>query len=180
MVWEVHPSSPSCKWGPGFFCGANSLALCNYKAGSLMSDQIQLCLASLTISLIHKRINFLNLLGQNGRPMLKLYGQRGKMVGKWPVTSSNIAPFFIPALIQVGLWVPTPLSGKYDLSSCEFLAPLQEFASIDSQCLLNAQAAWLCQVSLTLSSNPSRWLEFDVIRIVSGEVDLTTSSKGGR
>ena len=55
----------------------------------LLSDQIQLCLAILTISLIHKRIikyNFLNLLRQNGRPMMKLSGRKGKMVGngQWP------------------------------------------------------------------------------------------------
>ncbi len=59
---------------------------------------------------------------------------------------SGVAIFCIPALVQVGLRVPTPMSGQ---SSCELLALLQEFASIGSECLLNAQAAWLCQVSVT-------------------------------
>ncbi len=45
--------------------------------------------------------------------------------------------------------MPTPLSGRDDQSSCELLALLQEFASIGSECLLNAKAAWLRQVSMT-------------------------------
>ncbi len=60
-----------------------------------------------------------------------------------------LAIFHIPALVQVGLRVPTPLSGRDGQSFCELLALLQEFASIGSECLLNAQAAWLCQVSVT-------------------------------
>ncbi len=59
--------------------------------------------------------------------------------------------FHIPSLVQVGLRVPTPLSGRDGQSSCELLALLQEFASIGSECLLNAQAAWLHQVIMTCS-----------------------------
>ena len=51
--------------------------------------------------------------------------------------------------VQVGLRVPTPLSGRDGQSSCELLALLQEFAGIGSECLLNAQAAWPRQVSVT-------------------------------
>ncbi len=57
--------------------------------------------------------------------------------------ANYLAIFHIPALVQVGLRVPTPLSGRDGQSSCELLALLQEFASIGSECLLNAQAAWL-------------------------------------
>ncbi len=55
--------------------------------------------------------------------------------------ANYLAIFHIPALVQVGLRVPTPLSGRDGQSSCELLALLQEFASIGSECLLNAQAA---------------------------------------
>ncbi len=61
---------------------------------------------------------------------------------------SGVAIFCIPALVQVGLRVPTPLSGRDGQFSCELLALLQEFASIGSECLLNARAAWFRQVSV--------------------------------
>ncbi len=55
------------------------------------------------------------------------------------------------AMVQVGLWVPTPLAGRKGLFSCKFLARLQELCLHGSQCLLSAQASWLCQVCITAS-----------------------------
>ncbi len=43
------------------------------------------------------------------------------------------------AMVQVGLWVPTPPAMRKGLFSCEFLARLQELCLHDSQCLLSAQ-----------------------------------------
>ncbi len=44
---------------------------------------------------------------------------------------------------------PTPLAVRRGLFSCEFLAQLQEFCLHSSQCLVSAQASWLCQVHVT-------------------------------
>ncbi len=52
-------------------------------------------------------------------------------------------------MVQVGLWVPTPLAVRKGLFSCEFLARLQELCLYGSQCMLSAQASWLCQVRMT-------------------------------
>ncbi len=52
-------------------------------------------------------------------------------------------------MVQVGLRVPTPLAVRKGLLSCEFLAWLQELCLHGSQCLLSAQAFWLCQVHMT-------------------------------
>ncbi len=49
--------------------------------------------------------------------------------------------------------VPTPLAVKKDPFSCEFLAGLQELCLHDSLCLVSAQASWLCQVCVTVSSS---------------------------
>ncbi len=53
------------------------------------------------------------------------------------------------AMVQVGLQVPTPLAVRKGLFSCELLARLQELFLHGSQCLLSAQASWLCQVRVT-------------------------------
>ncbi len=53
------------------------------------------------------------------------------------------------AMIQVGLQVPTPLAVRKGLFSCEFLARVQELCLHGSQCLLSAQASWLCLVRVT-------------------------------
>ncbi len=45
---------------------------------------------------------------------------------------------------------PPDLVSK-SLSPCEFLARLQELCLHGSQCLLSAQASWLCQVRMTAS-----------------------------
>ncbi len=55
------------------------------------------------------------------------------------------------AMVQVGLRVPTPLAVMKVLFSCECLARLQELCLHGSQCLLSAQASWLCQVLITAS-----------------------------
>ncbi len=47
------------------------------------------------------------------------------------------------AMVQVGLWVPTPLAVRKGLFSCEFLVQLQELCLHSSQCLLSAQASCL-------------------------------------
>ncbi len=54
-------------------------------------------------------------------------------------------------MVQVGLRVPTPLAVRKGLFSCEFLAQLQKLCLHSSQCLLSAQASWLCQVCITAS-----------------------------
>ncbi len=56
------------------------------------------------------------------------------------------------AMVQVGLQVPTPLAVRKGLFFYEFLARLQELCLHGSQCLLSAQASWLCQVRITTSS----------------------------
>ncbi len=53
------------------------------------------------------------------------------------------------AMVQVGLWVATPLAVRKGLFSCEYLAWLQELCLHGSQCLLSAQASWVCQVCMT-------------------------------
>ncbi len=53
------------------------------------------------------------------------------------------------AMVQVGLWVATPLAVRKGLFSCDFLAWLQELCLHGSQCLLSAQASWVCQVCMT-------------------------------
>ena len=45
--------------------------------------------------------------------------------------------------------MPTTLAVRKGLFSCEFLARLQELCLHGSQCLLSAQASWLCQVRVT-------------------------------
>ena len=85
--------------------------------------------------------------------------------------ANYLAIFHIPALVQVGLRVPTPLSGRDGQSSCELLALLQEFASIGSECLLNAQAAWLHQTSVTAQRQQSN-LHFLCVVCFSSPVEL--------
>ena len=60
-----------------------------YKAGSLTGPfvlQIQLCLVILTISLRIIKYNFLNMLGQNGRPIWNCLAKEAKWSenGQWP------------------------------------------------------------------------------------------------
>ncbi len=64
---------------------------------------------------------------------------------------ANSRPFLVnTAMIQMGFRVPTPLAVRKGLFSCEFLARLQELCLHSSQCLLSAQASWLCQVCVTV------------------------------
>ncbi len=62
---------------------------------------------------------------------------------------ANSRPFLMQQ--QWSRWdsVPTPLAVRKGLFSCEFLARLQELCLHGSQCLLSAQASWLCQVRVT-------------------------------
>ena len=45
-----------------------------------------------------------------------------RWVGGWWVSVC------VSAMVQVGLWVPTPFAERRSQASCEFLAGLQEFA----------------------------------------------------
>ncbi len=62
------------------------------------------------------------------------------------------------AMVQVGLQVPTPLAVRKGLFSCEFLVRLQELCLHGSQCLLSAQASWLCQVHITASGCKRKYM----------------------
>ncbi len=56
--------------------------------------------------------------------------------------ANYLAIFHIPALVQVGLRVPTPLSGRDSQSSSELLALLQEFACLMHRRPGSARWAW--------------------------------------
>ncbi len=72
-------------------------------------------------------------------------------LGTWHLLGCKFKAFsHKTAMVQVGLRVPTPLAVRKGLFSCEFLARLQELCLHGSQCLLSAQASWLCQVCITL------------------------------
>ncbi len=74
-------------------------------------------------------------------------------LGTWHLLGCKFKAFsHETAMVQVGLRVPTPLAVRKGLFSCEFLAWLQELCLHSSQCLLSAQASWLCQVCITASS----------------------------
>ncbi len=71
-------------------------------------------------------------------------------LGTWHLLGCKFKAFsHETAMVQVGLRVPTPLAVRKGLFSCEFLARLQELCLHGSQCLLSAQASWLCQVRVT-------------------------------
>ena len=73
-------------------------------------------------------------------------------LGTWHLLGCKFKAFsHETAMVQVGLRVPTPLAVRKGLFSCEFLAWLQELCLHGSQCLLSAQASWLCQVRITAS-----------------------------
>ncbi len=61
---------------------------------------------------------------------------------------ANSRPSHETAMVQVGLWVPTPLAVRKGLFSCKFLARLQELCLHSSLCLLK-QVSWLCLVHVT-------------------------------
>ncbi len=78
-------------------------------------------------------------------------------LGTWHLLGCKFKAFsHETAMVQVGLRVPTPLAVRKGLFSCEFLAWLQELCLHGSQCLLSAQASWLCQVRMAASSSASR------------------------
>ncbi len=68
-------------------------------------------------------------------------------LGTWHLLGCKFKAFSHEA--AVGLRVPTPLAVRKGLFSCEFLSRLQELCLHGSQCLLSAQASWLCQVRVT-------------------------------
>ncbi len=71
-------------------------------------------------------------------------------LGTWHLLGCEFKAFsHETAMVQVGLWVPTPLVVRKGLFSCKFLARLQELCLHGSQCLLSTQAFWLCQVRVT-------------------------------
>ncbi len=71
-------------------------------------------------------------------------------LGTWYLLGCKFKAFsHATTMVQVGLRVPTPLAVRKGLFSCEFLARLQELCLHGSQCLLSAQASWLCQVRVT-------------------------------
>ncbi len=65
---------------------------------------------------------------------------------------ANSRPFLMQQQWSRWDFGSTPFVVRKGLFFCDFLARLQELCLHGSQCLLSAQASWLCQVRVTASS----------------------------
>ncbi len=73
--------------------------------------------------------------------------------------------------------MPTLLSGRDSQSSCELLALLQEFASIGSECLLNAQAATGQQYNLHYTCPGGDVIQCEC-QVINGTLQLSAMIPG--